>query len=108
LSVAFAGQALDVWAYQPGLRLHFIEPGKPVQNAFNESFSGMMRVECLDARWFATLSEANQVIEAWRRESNENHPHWALGERMPNEFAGQCAASRARTSLQALENSLCE
>src|SRR5437763_16507058 len=51
----FAGQALDVWAYERGVKLHFIEPGKPVQNAFIESFNGKMRDECLNALWFLRL-----------------------------------------------------
>src|SRR5438034_6652953 len=54
----FAGQALDVWAYERGVKLHFIQPGKPIQNAFIESFNGKMRDECLNEHWFRTLSEA--------------------------------------------------
>ncbi len=73
----FAGQALDVWAYQRGVKLHFIEPGKPVQNAFVESFNGKMRDECLNEHWFGTLVEARQTIEAWRRDYNEIRPHSA-------------------------------
>jgi putative transposase len=56
----------------------------------NETF----RAECLDAHWFTTLVEAKQVIEAWRGEYDGSHPHSALGERTPNEFASQFAASR--------------
>lgn len=67
----FAGTALDAWAVQHGVHLHFIQPGKPVQNAFIESFNGKFRDECLNEHWFLTLQEAQLVIEAWRREYNE-------------------------------------
>ena len=56
---------------QHGVHLHFIQPGKPVQNAFIESFNGKFRDECLNEHWFLTLQEAQLVIEAWRREYNE-------------------------------------
>ena len=58
----FAGQALDVWAYERQVRLHFIEPGKPVQNAFIESFNGKFRDECLNEHWFVTLADARQSL----------------------------------------------
>ena len=59
----FAGNALDVWACQHGVALHFIQPGKPVQNAFIESFNGKFRDECLNEHWFLALQEA-QVYPA--------------------------------------------
>jgi putative transposase len=71
----FAGPALDAWAAQHGVHLHFIQPGKPVQNAFIESFTGKFRDECLNEHWFLTLKEAQLVIEAWRREYNEERTH---------------------------------
>jgi len=94
----FAGQALDVWTYQQGVQLHFIEPGKPVQNAFIESFNGKMRDECLNEHWFMTLAEARQTIEAWRRDYNEVRPHSALGNRTPQEFTVRGAALRSPTA----------
>lgn len=54
----FAGKALDQWAYQRGVKLHFIDPGKPEQNAYVESFNGKFRDECLNAHWFADLADA--------------------------------------------------
>ena len=80
--------------------------GKPTDNAYVESFNGTLRSECLDAHWFATLEEAKQIIEAWRREYNESRPHRALGERTPNEFASEFAASRELTGPPTAENSL--
>jgi putative transposase len=89
----FAGRALDVWAYEHGVRRHFIEPGKPVQNAFIESFNGKMRDECLNEHWFLSLGEARQTIEAWRRDYNEVRPHSSLGNRTPQEFTGGAGAA---------------
>jgi putative transposase len=94
----FAGRALDVWAYQRGVKLHFIEPGKPVQNAFVESFNGKMRDECLNEHWFGTLAEARQTIEAWRRDYNEVRPHSSLGNQTPQEFTARGATLRSPTA----------
>jgi putative transposase len=82
----FSGHALDAWAFQRGVALHFIQPGKPVQNAFIESFNGKFRDECLNEHWFVTLQEAQVVIEAWRREYNEERTHSTLGDVTPMEF----------------------
>jgi putative transposase len=90
----FTSQAMDLWAYGNGVRIDFSRPGKPTDNAHVESFNGTFRAECLNAHWFGTLTEAKQVIEAWRQEYNESRPHRALGERTPNEFASQDAAQR--------------
>jgi putative transposase len=88
----FAGRALDVWAYGQSVKLHFIAPGKPVQNAFIESFNGKMRDECLNEHWFVSLGEARQIIEDWRRDYNEVRPHTALANRTPREFSGSGAS----------------
>jgi len=94
----FAGQALDVWAYEQGVKLRFIAPGKPVQNAFIESFNGKMRDECLNEHWFISLREAREAIEAWRRDYNEVRPHTSLGNRTPQEFIACGAALRSPTA----------
>ena len=94
----FAGQAMDLWAYQNNAKIDFSRPGKPTDNAFIESFNGTFRDECLNVHWFETLLEAKQLIETWRREYNESRPHRALGERTPSEFASQFAASRELTA----------
>ena len=90
----FTSQAMDLWAYRNGVRIDFSRPGKPTDNAFVESFNGTLRAECLDAHWFATLAEAKQLIELWRREYNESRPHRALANRTPTEFASQIAVNR--------------
>jgi len=101
----FTSQIMDLWAYQNGVRIDFSRPGKPTDNAHVESFNGTFRAECLDAHWFTSLSEAKQIIEAWRREYNESRPHRALGERTPSEFAGQVGASPDLATVQAAEDS---
>ena len=73
----------DNWAYGREIALHFIRPGKPVENAFIESFNGSLRDECLNANWFHDLDEARQVIEDWRLDYNEVRPHSSLGHLPP-------------------------
>lgn len=85
----FAGRVLDAWAYARGVQLRFIDPGKPVQNAYIESFNGRLRDECLNEHWFTSLSAARTIVEAWRDDYNAVRPHSALGNRTPQEFAQQ-------------------
>jgi putative transposase len=101
----FTSQMMDLWAYQNGVQIDFSRPGKPTDNAHVESFNGTFRAECLNAHWFTSRGEAKQIIEAWRREYNESRPHRALGERTPNEFAGQVGACPALATVQAAEDS---
>ena len=70
-----------------GVRLHFIAPGKPVQNASIESFNGRFRDECLNENWFLSLEDADEKVESWRRYYNGERPHSALGNLSPREFA---------------------
>jgi putative transposase len=75
----FTGQALDVWAYEHGVQLDFIDPGRPMQNGYLESFNGKFRDECLNVHWFRSLADARQIIEEWRESYNPERPHSALG-----------------------------
>jgi putative transposase len=84
----FAGKALDEWAYRRGVKLNFIRPGKPIENAFAESFIGRLRDECLNENWFMSLKHARDIIENWRIDYNEDRPHGSLGGLSPNEFVG--------------------
>ena len=68
---------------------HYIQPGKPVQNAFIESFNSRLRDECLNEHVFVRLSEAREIIEAWRHDYNHVRPHSSLGALTPIEFANQ-------------------
>lgn len=79
-------RALDQWAYERGVRLHFIDPGKPQQNGFIESFNGRLRDECLNEHWFLNLAHARSVVEEWRVDYNLNRPHSSLGYLTPEEF----------------------
>lgn len=82
----FAGVALDRWAYQNQVKLDFIRPGKPVENAYIESFNGKLRHECLNQHYFVTLDEARNKIEDWRAWYNEFRPHQTLEGLTPVEF----------------------
>ena len=94
----FAGRALDAWAYAQGIRLHFIEPGKPNQNAYVESFNGRFRDECLNEHWFLSLAQTRQIVEAWRLDYNAVRPHSSLGNVSPTEFE-QCTRDRAPSPI---------
>jgi len=83
----FAGKALDEWAYRKGVRLNFIRPGKPIENAFVESFNGRFRDECLNTNWFLSVKHAREVIEEWCRDYNEVRPHSSLKGNTPREYA---------------------
>ena len=83
----FRGRALDAWAYARGVHLRFIRPGKPSENAFVESFNGKFRDECLNEHWFASVAEAQALIEAWRVDYNTVRPHSALAGKTPEQFA---------------------
>lgn len=81
-----AGLAVDRWAAARGVRLCFIAPGKPIQNAVVESFNGRFRDECLNEHWFSSLADARRIVEDWRADYNRARPHSALGYRPPEEF----------------------
>jgi putative transposase len=90
----FRGRALAAWSKERGVRLEFIRPGKPVQNAYVESFNGRLRDECLNANWFTSLRDARRKIEDWRRDDNRERPHSSLDYRRPEEFARSRAETR--------------
>ena len=85
----FRGEALDRWAHEHGVTLQFIEPGKPVQNCFIESFNGRLRDECLNESWFVSLADAQRTIEAFRLDYNSVRPHSGLTGCTPSEFANR-------------------
>ncbi len=82
----FISKALDAWAYQRGVKLTFIRPGRPVENAYIESFNGRFRDECLNENWFLSLEHARGIIEKWRIDYNNKRPHSSLGYLTPEEF----------------------
>ena len=85
---------LDAWAL-PTVELRFIRPGKPIENAYVESFNGKCRDECLNEHWFASLEDAQQKIDAFRWDYNEHHPHRSLKGQSPREFAKRMLATAA-------------
>lgn len=89
-------QVLDQWAYEHGVELAFIRPGKPTENGLVESFNGKFRDECLNSHWFLSLEDAREHIEAWRLDYNHVRPHSSLGDLPPSVFAEE-AGLRSRT-----------
>jgi putative transposase len=87
----FTGKSMLIWAHRHGIALRLIEPGKPNQNAYVESFNGRLRDECLNEHWFMSLAHARALIESWRREYNEERPKRSLGGLTPTQFAKQLA-----------------
>ena len=94
----FTSRHFLAWGMERKIELVHIEPGRPVQNAYVESFHGKLRDECLNASWFANLFEARRKIGAWRKEYNEERPHSSLGYLAPREFALRVAALRSPTA----------
>lgn len=88
----FCGKAMVAWAHDKEIALRLIEPGKPNQNAYVESFNGRLRDECLNEHWFPTLLHARTSIESWRRDYNEERPKRALGGMTPAQYAAQLVA----------------
>jgi putative transposase len=101
------GQVLDQWAYDHGVHLQFIERGKPIQNAYIESFNARLREECLNEHVFVSLNDARRKIEQWRIAYNRERPHSSLGNLTPEEFAAlakePASATLARTTGPAQE-----
>lgn len=95
----FAGKAMDAWAYETGVKLSFIRPGKPIENAYIESFNGKFRDECLNEHWWLSMSHARQTIETWRVEYNTERPHSSLGWLTPEQFAAAHAVAASGNSM---------
>jgi putative transposase len=92
---------MDAWAYAHDVRLDFIRPGKPVENAFIESFNGRLRDECLNSHVFASIAEAQVMLDTWRGDYNGVRPHSALADRTPSEVLDMWVDSReARESTE--------
>lgn len=91
-------QAMLQWTNDTGVGWHYIDPGKPQQNGFVESFNGKLRDECLNEEIFATLAEARAVIELWRQDYNQVRPQSALGGLTPETVRLNPAAGRLSSS----------
>jgi putative transposase len=82
----FTSKAMFLWSQRSGVKLHFIQPGKPTQNAFVESYNGKFRDACLNQHWFVTIADARRSIESWRIHYNTVRPHSSLGNCTPEQF----------------------
>lgn len=95
----FTSRAFDAWAYSRGIKIDYIQPGKPVQNCFIGSFNGTLRDECLNLHWFLSLEDARRTIVAWRVDYNEVRPHSSLGRLTPAEYAGNHKQSEENLAI---------
>ena len=93
----FTCRTFDAWAYRQRIQVLFIRPGKPIENAFIESFNGRLRDECLSASWFLDLDDARAQIEAWRIDYNTTRPHSGLAGRTPSAFAQEWTCATTST-----------
>jgi len=98
----FTSLALDRWAHGNGVKLHFIQPGKPTQNCYVESFNGRFRDECLNENWFVSLVDARERIEDWRNDYNENRGHSSLGRLTPTQYRENFETQMASTTSPGL------
>ena len=103
----FTSRALDEWAHQRGIELIFIRPGKPIENAYAESFNGRVREECLNQHLFDDPQHARELCEAWREDYNTIRPHTSLGGLSPSEYLAQHSGGHARPSAAALPEGSC-
>lgn len=87
----FTSRVMDEWAWRNKVTLAFIDPGKPVQNAYAESFNDKIRKECFDENWFPNLGEARRIVEGWRSDYNSFRPHSSLRNLTLQEFAARAA-----------------
>lgn len=98
----FCGRVMLNWAHRRGVQLRQIQPGKPNQNAYIESFNGRLRDECLNEHWFVSLGHARTIIEAWRHEYNNERPKKALGGLTPTAYARQLSGAKTVSSATGL------
>jgi putative transposase len=83
----FTSNAILKWSHENQISWAYIQPGKPMQNGYIESFNGKLRDECLNENWFLSLQEARQIIESWREDYNRHRPHTSLQGLSPEQFA---------------------
>jgi putative transposase len=100
----FVSRAVDQWAYEQGLQWHTIQPGRPMENGYVESFNGRFRDECLNENWFRDLADAREKIVQWKQDYNETRPHSSLQYRTPVEFAAQAASFHGKEVGQEASN----
>jgi len=82
----FTSKAMLKWSQEAEVQLCFIEPGKPMQNGYVESFNGKLRDECLNMHYFKDLHDAREKLEVWRKIYNEKRPHSSLNYTTPRAY----------------------
>lgn len=87
------------WQLETGIAWHYIQPGKPQQNGFIESFNGRLRDELLNETLFGSLAQARRIIEYWRIDYNGHRPHTSLNGLTPNEYATRSITDHNQNSL---------
>jgi putative transposase len=92
----FISRELDRWAYENNVTLDFSRPGKPIDNAYIESFNGSFRDECLNTNWFLSLEDAKEKIESWRQDYNDCRPHSSLDNLTPSQYLEEYNAPESR------------
>ena len=97
----YTSNAILAWTDDSGVGWHYIAPGKPQQNGYNESFNGRLRDELLNETLFRSLPHARAVLETWRRDYNERRPHSKLGWMTPREYASVFCGEAGRHAAQA-------
>ncbi|WP_367114374.1 integrase core domain-containing protein [Deinococcus sp.] len=105
----FIARDLGIWLQGQNIGTRFIEPGKPWQNGFAESFHSRLREECLNLEVFYSVLHAQVVLESWRTFYNTGRPHSSLGYRTPDEWAREAdhqVKKGRRQCTQVLESSL--
>lgn len=102
----FTGNVMDKWAYKNKVKLDFIIPGKPVENAYIESFNGKFREECLNDNWFFNIFHARNIIENWRIDYNAVRPHSSLNNLAPDEFKKKWRFLQGVTPVKVAEQEL--
>src|SRR5207253_10349037 len=101
----FTSKAMFLWSQHTGVKLHFIQPGKPTQNVSVESYNGKFRDACLNEHWLVTIADARRHTEPCRIHDNTVGPHSSLGKRTPEHFRLAAEAVwRTEAHQTALEN----
>lgn len=98
----FVSKVLDNYSYLNNIKLEFSRPGKPVDNAYIESFNGSLRDECLNTNWFLSIEDAQDKLETWRVDYNQYRPHSSLDNMTPAEFAGQLSRESNKVEILTL------
>ena len=89
--------------YERKINHQFIQPGKPNQNAYVESFNGKVRDECLNEHWWRNIDHARNKIERWREDYNQVRPHSSLNNQTPEAFAKNRAPPRGKEASKGLQ-----